>query len=137
MLFRSKNRFLLFGFALLLVGALYALLKPYPEGTGAFLRSDVMKTIGAALGGLIGFMIEETKLRFEAPKSWIGKILVFIPGIALTMALRVYLKAPLNAAFGELVGSLVRYILVTFWITALYPVLFDWALRRAKQTQSR
>ena len=129
-----KNRFLLLGFALLLVGALYALMKPYPEGTGAFLRSDVMKTIGAALGGLIGFRVEESKLRFEAPKSWLGKILVFIPGIALTMALRVLLKAPLNAAFGELVGSFVRYVLITFWITALYPVLFGWTLRRAKRT---
>lgn len=129
-----KNRFLLLGFALLLISVLYALLKPYPEGTGAFLRSDVMKTVGAALGGLIGFRVEESKLRFEAPKSWIGKILVFIPGIALTMALRVLLKAPLNAAFGELVGSFVRYVLITFWITALYPVLFGWTLRRAKRT---
>ena len=129
-----KNRFLLLGFALLLISMLYALLKPYPEGTGAFLRSDVMKTVGAALGGLIGFRVEESKLRFEAPKSWLGKILVFIPGIALTMALRVLLKAPLNAAFGELVGSFVRYVLITFWITALYPVLFGWTLRRAKQT---
>ena len=129
-----KNRFLLLGFALLLISMLYALLKPYPEGTGAFLRSDVMKTVGAALGGLIGFRVEESKLRFEAPKSWLGKILVFIPGIALTMALRVYLKAPLNAAFGELVGSFVRYVLITFWITALYPVLFGWTLRRAKRT---
>lgn len=129
-----KNRFLLLGFALLLISMLYALLKPYPEGTGAFLRSDVMKTVGAALGGLIGFRVEESKLRFEAPKSWLGKILVFIPGIALTMALRVLLKAPLNTAFGELVGSFVRYVLITFWITALYPVLFDWALRRAKRT---
>lgn len=129
-----KNRFLLLGFTLLLISMLYALLKPYPEGTGAFLRSDVMKTVGAALGGLIGFRVEESKLRFEAPKSWIGKILVFIPGIALTMALRVLLKAPLNAAFGELVGSFVRYVLITFWITALYPVLFGWTLRRAKQT---
>ena len=129
-----KNRFLLLGFALLLISMLYALLKPYPEGTGAFLRSDVMKTVGAALGGLIGFRVEESKLRFEAPKSWIGKILVFIPGIALTMALRVLLKAPLNAAFGELVGSFVRYVLITFWITALYPVLFGWTLRRAKRT---
>ena len=129
-----KNRFLLLGFALLLISVLYALLKPYPEGTGAFLRSDVMKTVGAALGGLIGFRVEESKLRFEAPKSWLGKILVFIPGIALTMALRVLLKAPLNAAFGELVGSFVRYVLITFWITALYPVLFGWTLRRAKRT---
>lgn len=129
-----KNRFLLLGFTLLLISMLYALLKPYPEGTGAFLRSDVMKTVGAALGGLIGFRVEESKLRFEAPKSWIGKILVFIPGIALTMALRVLLKAPLNAAFGELVGSFVRYVLITFWITALYPVLFGWTLRRAKRT---
>ena len=129
-----KNRFLLLGFALLLISMLYALLKPYPEGTGAFLRSDVMKTVGAALGGLIGFRVEESKLRFEAPKSWLGKILVFIPGIALTMALRVLLKAPLNAAFGELVGSFVRYVLITFWITALYPVLFGWTLRRAKRT---
>lgn len=129
-----KNRFLLLGFTLLLISMLYALLKPYPEGTGAFLRSDVMKTVGAALGGLIGFRVEESKLRFEAPKSWLGKILVFIPGIALTMALRVLLKAPLNAAFGELVGSFVRYVLITFWITALYPVLFGWTLRRAKRT---
>ncbi len=129
-----KNRFLLLGFALLLISMLYALLKPYPEGTGAFLRSDVMKTVGAALGGLIGFRVEESKLRFEAPKSWLGKILVFIPGIALTMALRVLLKAPLNTAFGELVGSFVRYVLITFWITALYPVLFGWTLRRAKRT---
>ena len=57
-----KNRFLLLGFTLLLISMLYALLKPYPEGTGAFLRSDVMKTVGAALGGLIGFRVEENKL---------------------------------------------------------------------------
>ena len=125
-----KKSLALFGFAAIAAGLVYVLIKPYPDGTEISLKSDSMKTLGASFGALTGFLIEERRIRFAHPQKLLTKILVFIPGIALTIGLRIVLKAPLNAAFGEMVGSLVRYALISLWVTALYPAVFSRALNR-------
>lgn len=125
-----KKSFVIFGFAVIAAGLVYVLVKPYPAGTEIKLKSDTMKTLGASLGGLIGFLIEERWIRFTHPQKTLEKILVFLPGIALTIGFRILLKTPLNAAFGEMAGSFIRYTLITLWVTALYPAIFDRILSR-------
>lgn len=120
-----KKSFFIFGFAAIICGLFYVLVKPYPAGTEIKLKSDTMKTLGAALGALVGFLVESRWIRFNHPQSWIAKILVFITGIALTIGLRIFLKAPLNAALGEMSGGLIRYALISLWITAFYPAVFS------------
>ena len=50
--------------------------------------------------------------------------------MALTTAFRVILKTPLDAALGEMAGGLIRYALISIWITALYPAIFAHLLNR-------
>lgn len=126
----QKQQIIAFGFAMILFGILYATLKSYPEGTSLKLKIDTMKTLGAAFGGLLGYLIEERFIRFTPPRGWIARILVFIIGMALTFGLRVALKAPLVALFGGFADGFIRYTILTLWIAAAYPALFSTVLRR-------
>lgn len=125
-----KTQIIAFGFAMILFGILYSTLKSYPEGTELKLKIDTMKTLGAAFGGLTGYLSEERFVRFERPRHWVARILVFVVGMASTFGLRVALKTPLVALFGGFADGFIRYAILTFWIAAAYPALFTAILRR-------
>lgn len=109
--------FISIGSVLLAVMAVLLIL----DGTGALGEikiADFFKLTGTTIGALVGFFIEEKKVRFNAGgKIWI-RGLRYVLGIGTTFALLMGLKAlfPYTNPFHCL-----RYALVGLWLTLLFP----------------
>lgn len=69
----------------------------------------------------IGYYIEKTHLNFKAPETTKGKVIRFIVGLSVTLALQTGLKPLIGTS---LPASFMRYFLVVAWAVILYPLLF-------------
>ncbi len=121
----EKDRLYLFiVFAAAAFGALYTILKPYPDGTDAALKTDGMKTLGAMIGAVCGFYWDYRKIRFlKSNKPWVN-IIRLIVGLVILLFLKTALKGVFNQYFGQLLGNFLRYFILLFWIFGFYPFLF-------------
>lgn len=85
--------------------------------------ADLAKSAGSAIGFSVGYMIEQKKIQFseKRPKLLFG-ILRVAAGIGSLLLVRAGLKALLSPL--EITGDFLRYLLMTFWMVAIYPCLF-------------
>ena len=87
----------------------------------------VMKILGLVLGAIVSVFADRHYTRFETQAVWWAQILKVVLGLALTLAVRVALKAPLTAAFGaNSVGDGIRYFAVVLMAGTLWPMTFGW-----------
>lgn len=100
---------------------IYTFVLYYRELISLDYASDCMKAAGAGFAFAIGYYIEKTQLRFQAPDNLRAKLLRFVFGLAVTLVLMVGLKPLLGE---NLSGSWMRYFLIVSWITVIYPRLF-------------
>jgi len=113
----------------------------YAVGYGPVkLRSAIVKTtqfssqasfiilmLGLVLGAIVSVFADRHYTRFETQAVWWAQILKVVLGLALTLAVRVALKAPLTAAFGaNSVGDGIRYFAVVLMAGTLWPMTFGW-----------
>ena len=83
--------------------------------------------LGLVLGAIVSVFADRHYTRFETQAVWWAQILKVVLGLALTLAVRVALKAPLTAAFGaNSVGDGIRYFAVVLMAGTLWPMTFGW-----------
>lgn len=80
--------------------------------------------LGALLGLVIVYIVDEKWLHFSVKAVWWAQILKVIIGLGLVLAVKVGMKGMLNALFGELVGRAVRYGLIVIVAGILWPLSF-------------
>lgn len=83
--------------------------------------------LGLVLGALVSALADRHYTRFETDAVWWAQVLKVVLGFALTLAVRVALKAPLTAAFGKnSVGDALCYFAVVLMAGTLWPMTFGW-----------
>ena len=82
--------------------------------------------LGATLGIALAWWLDRQYVRFETKAVWWVQAIKFIVGLALVVALKAGLKAPLIALFGGSAGpaGAVRYFLVVLAAGVLWPMAF-------------
>ena len=83
--------------------------------------------LGLVLGAIVSVFADRHYTRFETDAVWWAQLLKLALGLVLTLAVRVALKAPLTAAFGEnSLGDGIRYFAVVLMAGTLWPMTFGW-----------
>jgi undecaprenyl-diphosphatase len=83
--------------------------------------SDLMKTLALSGGGYLGFALEVKKINYKTDGTVMKKLLRYLVGLAgvlVIMALKLVIPSSIYY-----LGSLVRYALIGFWATGLYPFI--------------
>jgi len=80
--------------------------------------------LGAMVGMLVVYIFDEFWIRFPTKAVWWAQIIKVIVGLVLVLAVKVGLKAPLNALLGEFAGRSVRYFLIVIVAGFLWPLSF-------------
>ena len=129
----KKNIGIFFGISLALSAAylLYVELFPFPADVdGANLEAAVKNGytfLGCFAGALVVFWADEKKLHFRTDAVWWAQILKAVLGLAIVLAVKEGLRAPLDAIFGgHLASRAVRYFLVVAAAGILWPLSFRW-----------
>ena len=83
--------------------------------------------LGLVLGAVVSVLADQNYTRFETAAVWWAQILKVVLGLALTLAVRIALKAPLTALFGEnSIGDSIRYFAVVLMAGTLWPMTFGY-----------
>ena len=119
---------------LILLGTLFLCVQStilYKNGTiEAKYVSDCFKASGAALGFAISWFLENTNLRFsprEGNPSTKELIFRYLIGLFAALILKIVLKMLLGSS---LIGEMIQYGLLIFWIIYVYPWLFTKKYRK-------
>ena len=95
-------------------------------------RESAYTLLGAVLGLPVVFYVDKKYLHFDVKATWYQQILKIVVGLALVLAVKAGLKAPLNALLGELPGRGLRYFLTVLTAGCLCPWVFGWITGRRK-----
>ena len=119
-------------FAVILLSALYMLfilfnefpadIDPHNLASGT---KNAYTFMGSLLGLLAAMVIENKYLNFETKAPLTGQVLKYVLGLALVVAVKSLLKAPLNSIFnGGQMANLVRYFLMVVFAGCVWPLSF-------------
>lgn len=90
-------------------------------------RKNAYTLLGAVLGMTGAYAIDRKYVHFDVRAVWWAQVLKVVLGLALTVALRTVLKAPLLALFGgHGFAHLLRYFLVVLFAGGVWPMTFRW-----------
>ena len=84
---------------------------------------------GAVLGLLAVYAADRYRLQFDTKAPLLGQILKLVLGLALLVAIKAGLKAPLHALFGGYFADLVRYFLMVLFAGCVWPLTFGFFAR--------
>ncbi len=91
-------------------------------------QKTAWQMLALAIGLCIIYPLDRHWLKFETKAVWWAQLLKLGIGVGLVLAVRVLLKAPLNALFGVNLGAGVRYFLIVVVAGILWPMTFKfWA----------
>jgi len=85
--------------------------------------------LGALMGLLIVYFVDGKWIKFSTKAVWWAQILKVILGLALVLAVKSGMKAPLNMLLGESVGRSARYFLIVIAAGVVWPLSFKWFSR--------
>lgn len=102
---------------------------PFPADVEAENLAEGVKNgftlLGAVCGMLLGYWADQRFIHFSVKGSLPAQIVKCALGLALTVGLRVALKAPLNALLGgSHAANAVRYFIMVAFATAVWPLTF-------------
>ena len=80
--------------------------------------------LGALLGLLLVYFVDEKWLKFPTKAVWWAQILKVVLGLVIVLAVKEGLRAPLNLLFAEKIGRLVRYFLIVAVAGIVWPLSF-------------
>lgn len=108
---------------------LYAELWPFPADVDAVNlaegRKNAYTLLGAVLGMTGAYYLDRKYVHFDVRAVWWAQVLKVVLGLALTVALRTALKAPLLALFGgHDFAHLLRYFLIVLFAGGIWPMTF-------------
>lgn len=112
----------------------YVELFPFPSDVDPENLASGVKTaytlLGALMGMILVYLADETRLHFPVSACWWAQILKLALGLALVVAVKALLKAPLLSLFrGHDLANAVRYFLVVVTAGILWPLTFPWFSR--------
>lgn len=103
---------------------------PFPEDIDAHNLASGIKNaytlLGALLGMLVVYAVDEKWLRFQTKAVWWAQVLKVVGGLVLVLAIKSGTKDFLNAMLGESVGRAARYSLIVVAAGILWPLTFKW-----------
>lgn len=82
--------------------------------------------LGALLGLLVTYKVDQKWLNFSTKAVWWAQIIKVLLGLLLVLAVKAGLKSPINAVFGNSVGTAVRYFLIVITAGVIWPLTFRW-----------
>lgn len=85
---------------------------------------NAWKLMGATAGLLAAWWLDVTFIRFDTRAPWYVQIIKLAAGLALLVAIKAGLKAPLAALLGPGVGGAVRYAAMVLFAGAVWPMTF-------------
>ena len=102
---------------------------PFPENIDAHNLESAMKNaytlVGCMAGLLIVYPLEKKYVNFSEKAVWWAQILKIVCGLALVLAVKEGLRAPLDTIFaGHLAARAVRYGLIVLCAGLLWPMSF-------------
>ena len=108
---------------------LYVELWPFPADVDAAnlasARENGYKLLGAASGMLLSFWLDRKYIHFDVKAPLAGQILKCVPGLAVVLAIKSGLKAPLIALLGTGgAADAARYFLVVLFAAGVWPMTF-------------
>ena len=109
---------------------LYVACNPFPgDMDGEHLASGMKNAytlLGALLGMIVVYMVDEQWLHFPIKAVWWAQLLKLVLGIALVLGVKTLLTQPMTSLFGYYWGRLVRYFLTVVTAGCLCPLTFPW-----------
>lgn len=82
--------------------------------------------VGALLGFLIVYFVDEKYLHFKVDAVWWAQILKVVIGLLLVLGVKEGMRGLLDLLPGEYTGRLVRYFLVVIMAGIVWPMSFRW-----------
>ena len=121
---------------------LFVTLYPFPADVDAVNLANGQKTawqmLALAIGLCIIYPLDRHYIKFETKAVWWAQIIKLAIGVGLVLAVRMGLKAPLNALFGVNVGAGVRYFLIVVVAGILWPLTFQfWSKLGQKKEENK
>lgn len=87
-------------------------------------RNNAYTLIGALLGLVVVYIVDEKWQNFSTKAVWWAQILKVVLGLVLVLLVKSGMKAPLNLLFGEYFGRAVRYFLIVIVSGIFWPMSF-------------
>ncbi len=107
---------------------LFVSLFPFPTGIDAANLAhgveNAWKLLGATLGLMAAWRLDEKWIHFDTRGAWYVQLVKLAGGLALLLAVRGGLKAPLTALLGQSAGGAVRYAVMVLFAGAVWPMTF-------------
>ena len=135
---RTMRRIFLAMLALSTLYLLYVELWPFPADVDAENLSSAVKNaytlFGAMLGVLLAYYLDTRFIDFRTEAVWWVQLLKLTLGLALVLAVKGGLKAPLAALFGDhCAAHAVRYFATVLAAGTLWPMTFAWFARLGRK----
>ena len=99
-------------------------------------QKTAWQMLALAIGLCILYPLDQKWIKFETDAVWWAQLLKLGIGAGLVMAVRMLLKAPLNALFGVNLGSGVRYFLMVVVAGILWPMTFQFWAKLGKKKRA-
>jgi membrane-associated phospholipid phosphatase len=87
-----------------------------------FKAEDYFKALGVTLGFFTGYILEPKYINYNVRASFIRQMIKLIIGISVVIAILIFTKLILPES---LLGDLIRYLLISLWITLGATYIFD------------
>jgi len=101
---------------------------PFPADVDAHNLASGLKNaytlLGALVGLLIVYVVDEKWLHFPVKAIWWGQAIKIAVGLGLVLLVKSGMKDVLNALFGESVGRAARYFLIVIVAGIVWPATF-------------
>ena len=110
---------------------LFAELYPWPADVDADNLASGIKNgytmIGSVAGMGLAYWLDDRFIRFDVKAPLWAQAIKLAAGLAVVVALRALLKAPLNALLnGHPAASAVRYFIIVVFAAGIWPMTFGW-----------
>ncbi len=112
---------------------LYAFPSDIDSGNLTHGIENAYKMLGCMAALWLAFEVDERWVHFETKAVWWAQLLKIAMGLIPVLAIKILLKAPIAAIFGEYVGDGVRYFLLTAVAGCAWPLTFKWFSKLGKK----
>ena len=135
-----KKVYIIFGIFIVLAAAFVAFVELYDfpanidaENYASGLKNAYM-ILFCAIGLMLTFFIDTKYVHFPTQAVWWAQIIKVVVGLAILLALKLVLKAPLLALFGgHSVAHGVRYFIVILFAGIVWPMTFKFFAKLGKK----
>ena len=135
-----KKVYIIFSIFIVLAAAFVAFVELYdfPADIDAENFDHAVKTawsmLGLVLGAIVSVFADRHYTRFETQAVWWAQIIKVVVGLAILLALKSVLKAPLLALFGgHSIAHGVRYFIVILFAGIVWPMTFKFFAKLGKK----